>query len=294
VGVSLRERFAGDDKAFADHVKAAYSQLVGASGPLAPSATGEPLVATTPSDGKPHALALIGDRYHPPDYIRPALESALASAAVPTQFVYDVTKPKYARKPGFRAYFAPERLKRFKLLIVFRDGMNWPDPSAKQPQWWLTDEQEEAIVEFIRAGGGLLALHSANALRPWQKTDTPYLKALGSAYNHHGAVDERFSVRVLKTDHPVTRGVADYVAVDERHRPAMLANDITLLLEAGSGDQKSVLGYVRQEGKGRVCYLASGHNRDVLGLPATQRLLANAARWCCGLSIDDFIKRPTF
>ena len=263
VAVRRREKFARDGDAFAGHVKAAYRQLTAA--PPRP-----------PADGKPRALALIGDHYHPPEYIRPPLESALKSIAMPIEFVYDVTK------------LTAQNLKGYQLLIVLRDGIQWPDPSAKsfsKGSWWMTKEQEQAIVEFVRAGNGLLALHNATCLRPWGDLGpvSDYSRALGSRLARHGAADERFKVRVVNKGHPVTRGVNDYTAVDERHILETCADDITVLLEARSGDEDSVLGHVRREGKGRVCYLANGHNRQALELASVQRLIANAARWCCGI-----------
>jgi len=263
VGVPGREEFAQGDKEFARDVEAAYQAL-----------TAEP--ATPAADGKPRALALIGDHYHPPDYIRPALEAARKAVGIPMDFLYDVTKLTAAT------------LSRYRLLIVLRDGMNWPDPAANRPQWWMTDSQEQAIIAFIRAGGGLLALHNANALMPWTEAENPapILRVLGSQYDSHGSSREGYRVRVLKRDHPVTRGVADFTATGERHRPRPLADDMVRLLDASGDGETCLAGYVRAEGKGRVAYLAFGHNREVLELPDVQRLLANAAQWCCGVTSD--------
>ena len=173
-------------------------------------------------------------------------------------------------------------MKPYRLLVVLRDGLTWPDPASDRPTWWMTDRQEQAVIDFVKAGGGLLALHNANALRPWDDKAGPaaILRLLGSQYDGHGSSSERFTVAVLDASHPITRGVGGFQVVGERHRPKLLGAGNTPLLSASSGGETSVAGYVRTEGKGRVFYLALGHNRKALEAPEVQRLLVNGARWC--------------
>jgi len=251
----------GKAESLKDHVKAAYAQL-----------TADP--PPPPVDATPRALALIGDHYHPPSYIRPPLEAAFRTIGMPVEFVYDVTK------------LNAQTLKNVRLLVVLRDGMIWPNPTAEKPDgeavWWMTDEQEKAIADFVQAGGGFLALHNSTALRRINDSECAYRDLLGSTYNGHGAGDEKFTVKVVNADHPVTRGVTEYQASDERHNPILSAKDATVLLQAVSGDKTSVNGYVRAFGKGRVCHLANGHNIEMLQLPQMQQLIGNAALWCCG------------
>ena len=252
----------GTKDSLKDHVKAAWTQLT--------AELPEPQAGLMP-----RALVLIGDHYHPPAYIRPPLEAALQKIGMPARFIYDVTK------------LNAKNLKGVRLLVVLRDGMTWPSPTAQKPEgeavWWMTKDQEKAIAEFVSNGGGFLALHNATALRLIGPDAGLYRDVLGSSYNGHGAGDEKFSMRVVKTDHPVTKGVSEYPAIDERHTPVIHAKDITLLLEAVSGDKTSPNGYVRTYGKGRVCHLANGHNIEMLQCPAMQQLLANAALWCIGV-----------
>jgi len=252
----------GVEGSLKEHVKAAYAQLTADLPEAQFSIT-------------PRALVLIGDHYHPPAYIRPPLESVFAGIGMPVQFIYDVTKLNAANLKGVR------------LLVVLRDGMIWPNPTKEKPEgeavWWMTDEQEKAIVDFVAKGGGYLALHNVTALRRIDANVCAYRDMLGSSYAGHGAGDEKFAVRVAAPDHPVTAGVKDYTASDERHNPTIHAKDITLLMQAVSGGNTSANGYVRIHGKGRVCHLANGHNREMLDLPDVQRLMANAALWCCGI-----------
>ena len=257
VNVPARKEWLVDDNSFSDHVKSVYTQLTAELPELQPSLM-------------PRALVLIGDHYHPPAYIPPSLEPVFQKIGMPAQFIYDVTK------------LNARNLKGIRLLVILRDGMNWPEPDGKNV-FWMTEEQEKAIAEFVSNGGGFLSLHNSTALRRLDDKPSLYRDVLGSSYNGHGPGDEKFDVRVVNSDHPITRGVKAYVAIDERHTPIIHADDITLLMEAVSGDKTSVNGYVRTYGKGRVCHLANGHNLEVLTNPEMQKLMTNAALWCCGI-----------
>jgi hypothetical protein len=189
---------------------------------------------------------------------------------MPYQFIYDVTK------------LNKQNLKGVRLLVILRDGMIWPD-NDKDMVFWMTEDQEKVVDDFVKSGGGFLSLHNSTALKQLDEKQSIYRDVLGSSYNGHGPGDEKFDVKVINKNHPITVGVHDYVAVDERHTPIIHANDITFLTEAVNGDQKSVNGYVRTYGKGRICHLANGHNLEVLTNPEMQKLMANAALWCIGI-----------
>ncbi len=251
VKVPEQTRYARDAKHFETQLKVVYAQLTASVPAPAPAAV-------------PHALVLIGDYYHRPAWSRPPLEAVFEKIGMPTTFIYDVTKLNAASLRGYR------------LLVILRDGMNRPEVGGK-PVWWMTAEQEKAVVEFVERGGGYLALHNATALKEKPAEPGPYRDMLGSSYNGHGPADEKFEVRVVDTTHQITRGVSDYPAVDEHHRPVIHAGDIHVLART-SGNH--VNGYTRGHGAGRICYLATGHHRAMLELPSMQQLMANAALWC--------------
>ncbi|GAB6188051.1 hypothetical protein JCM17478_35530 [Thermopirellula anaerolimosa] len=225
----------------------------------------------TPSR-RPRALALIGDRYHDPAYIRPPLEAAMEKAGVAVAFLYDVR------------HLTPQVVFQYDVLIILRDGMLWPNPqpdgSFGKAVFWLTEEQEMTVASFVWGGGGFLALHNATALKALDETESLYRRVLGASYAGHGPEQEGYYVRILNGSHPVTQGVQDYFVEDERHWPRLHVSDALILLESASGEQTSLHGFVRAFGLGRVCYLANGHNRRVLESDPMQRMLHNAARWC--------------
>ncbi len=229
-------------------------------------------VPTAPS-GKPRAIALIGDRYHHPGYIRPPLEKVCQKVNVPVAFIYDVR------------LLNSSVLQEYDLLIILRDGMLWPSPSGddefgKERVFWLTPEQEMAIAQFVAAGRGFLALHNATALKGLDDQESLYRQVLGATYAGHGKEREEYCVRITDQRHPVAQNVEGYEVIDERHWPKLHVTDAWIFLEAASSDRRSIHGFTRTYGKGRVCYLANGHNREVLESAAMQQLMENAIRWC--------------
>jgi type 1 glutamine amidotransferase len=135
---------------------------------------------------RPRALALIGDRYHSPTYIRDGLAPAFLRENIPVIFIENVEA------------LNAESLKDFQLLVILRDGMNWPNGYEKEPVKWLTEAQQQAIWDFVHNGGGFLPLHNAQGIYP---PGGLYYKLLGGDYGGHPdpAV---FTIRVEDKNHP--------------------------------------------------------------------------------------------
>jgi len=202
-------------------------------------------------------LVVIGDSPHEPGH--------LEAAGVAARLAVDPRS------------ISEETLRSVELLVLLRDGYWWPDGPEKPPRQWMTLEQERAIAAFVERGGGFLALHNATGLYPEKG---PYLELLGGTYEGHGPL-ERFRVRVVDRAHSVTRGVEDYEVADEQHTPRPDLSKVHVILESRSAEGvQAAAGWVRQAGRGRVCYLANGHTRDALNEPMFQKLIRNGIAWC--------------
>jgi type 1 glutamine amidotransferase len=214
---------------------------------------------------RPRALALIGDRFHSPVYIRDGLTPAFARENIPVTFIENVE----ALTAG--------SLKDHQLLVILRDGMNWPEGYEKPHVTWMTDAQQQSIWDFVNTGGAFLPLHNAQGLYP---PGGLYYKLFGGDYGGHPdpAV---FTVRIENKDHPITAGVEDYEIFDEQHMVKYFLDREHELLRSIARDNKAAsAGWWQEVGKGRMAYLSMGHTPEGLGHPMTQRLIRNAMRWC--------------
>jgi type 1 glutamine amidotransferase len=213
---------------------------------------------------RPRALALLGDRYHSPVYARDALSRALALENIPATFIEEVTA------------LNKQSLGEHQLLIILRDGMNWPDGYDKPHVQWMTPEQQQAIWDFVNNGGGFLALHNAQGIYP---PGGLYYKLFGGDYGGHPE-PYVFTIRVENKDHPVTAGVEDFEIFDEQHTVKYFLDREHLLMRSISrANLEAPAGWWREMGKGRFCYLAPGHTPEALNHPMMQRLIRNAVNW---------------
>jgi len=167
-----------------------------------------------------------------------------------------------------------ERLRETDLVVFYCEG-RWDsqDPASRR----LTPNQEAALVVYVEQGGSFLGVHGATVFR---EEYSLYPDMLGGRFVSHAAYSE-FPVRIRDTAHAVTQGVGDYSVMDEPYVVERYPGSDVLLTGAWDGDAHP-LGWVKHHGKGRVCYLANGHDRASLDHPEVQRLLRNAARWCAG------------
>ena len=242
-------------------MRALYLSILLAA-PLAAQTTNTSKVYSTAQ--RPRALALLGDRYHSPVYARDALSRALVIENIPATFIEEVTA------------LNKQSLGEHQLLIILRDGMNWPDGYDKPHVQWMTPEQQQAIWDFVNNGGGFLALHNAQGIYP---PGGLYYKLFGGDYGGHPE-PYVFTIRVENKDHPVTAGVEDFEIFDEQHTVKYFLDREHLLMRSISrANLEAPAGWWREMGKGRFCYLAPGHTPEALNHPMMQRLIRNAVNW---------------
>jgi hypothetical protein len=96
-----------------------------------------------------------------------------------------------------------------------------------------------------------------------------------------------FKVKVVNPDHPITRGVRDFIVTDEQHYMAYDLDPKYVLLRSfnedgltyGKWGASCEAGWAYELGKGRICYLAPGHMIANLWNPEFEKLQQNAVRW---------------
>ena len=237
---------------------------------------------------KRRALALIGDRYHNPDYIRVSLDKVFQDLDIAIDYTMEYSALSAAL------------LKPYQLLLILRDGMVWPggylgpdaynyeanlqDPfPAPKPVTWIREEQGVAVKDFVAAGGGFYALHNSSHISLSSKA---YREVMGGAYFGHPPL-RPFQVRATANAHPITAGLKPFVVNDEQHYVDYDKDPRFVILESENLDgltyegrgTKAPAGWAYDHGKGRVVFTAVGHTNHALWNPQHVELQKRAVRW---------------
>lgn len=240
---------------------------------------------------RPQALALIGDRYHNADYIRVSLDRVFKAVGIAVD--YTILYDQLSR----------DLLKNYQLFLCLRDGMIWPNgylgPDAyadyerglenenefprSKPENWITEEQGAAVKQFVMAGGGFYSMHNNSHV---SLASQNYRDVMGGAYVGHPPL-RPLQVRVVDKEHPITRGIPDFMVNDEQHFVTYDKDPKHVILESVNVDgldyenhgMKSVAGWAYEYGHGRVVFTAVGHTNHAMWVPAYFELQKRAVQW---------------
>ena len=147
----------------------------------------------------------------------------------------------------------------------------------------MKPEQGKAVRQFVEAGGAALLMHNVTNVG---LTDPDFRHVLGAAYAGHPPI-RTFKVKVTNPNHPITKGVKDFIITDEQHYMEYDKDRKNIFLETVNEEGLTIATWAPplrgdgryDYGKGRVCYLSPGHLLTVLWNPEYLKLQHNAVRW---------------
>jgi len=241
--------------------------------------------------GLHRALALVGDRFHNADYIRVSLDRVFKELNIPIDYTIEYDS------------ISSSLLKNYQLFLCFRDGQIWPGGYLGPDAWsdysknletaadfptqktatWMTEDQGEAIKDFVNAGNGFYALHNSSHISLSSKN---YREVMGGAYISHPPL-RPFRVRPTGNKHPITEGITEFMVNDEQHYVTYDKDPKHVLLEAENVDglpfqtlgTKSISAWAYDFGKGRVVFTAVGHTNHAMWAPQYLEIQKRSVRW---------------
>ena len=182
----------------------------------------------------------------------------------------------------------------------------------------LGPQAEQAIESFVRDGKGIVIVHGADyafgtleILGDYQshtgKTEPPwkaYGEMVGAVWSAeapktgHGT-RHVFPVKVVKRDHPVTRGLPEtLLASDELYHSFRMTTPVEVLASAfdapeynGTGKEEPLI-WVKTWGKGRVFHTALGHDVAAMMESAFLRPFLRGTEWAATGDVVEAPPRP--
>jgi type 1 glutamine amidotransferase len=168
--------------------------------------------------------------------------------------------------------FESSSLERYDVVVLNYGFWNEPEPS---------DEGKQAILDYVKSGKGLVAVHFASSsFQDWDE----YRELLGRVWvkgtGGHGPRGE-FTVKIDDPQHPVTAGLSDFQADDELYAKLSGDAEIDVLASAHSDWSGKVepIVFVKPYGKGRVVHNVLGHDTRARENPAFQKLFVRGVEW---------------
>ncbi len=190
---------------------------------------------------------------------------------------YDDIEYKEVVQPKANEVFTDGTVKKYDVLVFY---------DLWQP---ISDAQKEGFVQYLKDGGGLVALHHCLAsYQEWPeflniiggryllKEQTIAGKQLpASGYKH----DEVMNVTVADKDHPITKGIDDFQIHDETYSNFYTIPDVHVLLKTDHPNSSPNLAWTQTYGKGKIAYIQLGHDHLAFENPNYRKLVAQAIRW---------------
>jgi type 1 glutamine amidotransferase len=171
----------------------------------------------------------------------PTAAAAIAKAATAAGLL-----PEISADP---AKFTPAQLAQYAAVVLIA--------TAGEPLGSPGTTQIQALVDFVTAGGGLVAIENANHS---YETSQVYMALMGGDFNGHSGYGPDTCYK--DGNHPSVMRLPDsFPVVDEIYYFSKFRVDNQVVLRCGS--DKRPISWVRTEGAGRFFYTALGHDDSI-------------------------------
>jgi len=138
----------------------------------------------------------------------------------------------------------------------------------------ISDAQLNGLSHFIAQGKGFVGIHSAaDSFR-----DSPDYRAFIGGYFVTHPRFRQYQVSIVDPEHPITKDMVEFTVEDEQY---ILDYDsrVNILCSALWRGKAMPVAWTKPWGKGRVFYLALGHNPEACRQEGFRILLTRGAFW---------------
>jgi type 1 glutamine amidotransferase len=169
-------------------------------------------------------------------------------------------------------------LARYDVAVLHFENWEQPAPGLKA---------RANLRQFVEGGKGVVLLHFACGA--WHDEWPEFVNIAGRVWaglngRQHDPYGT-FRVEIVKPDHPLVRGMADFETQDELYTCLTGEVPIEVLAQAKSkADGKYYpMAFIHNCGQGRSFHCTLGHNVQALSVPSVQELFRRGCAWAAGL-----------
>ncbi len=175
--------------------------------------------------------------------------------------------------------FSADSLKRFRAIVLLSCTTDPKNPQSE----WLVGDRRTALQQFVRGGGGIIAIHAAadsHYFWPW------YGRMIGGHFASHPAGTPKGQVTIVAPSDPVVQGLPRSI---ERSDEWYYFDDydpvskVLVTLDPSSIGEKDInpnpVAWTRQINDGRIFYTAMGHTTESYSEPFFLQHVANGLDW---------------
>ena len=175
--------------------------------------------------------------------------------------------------------FSTDRLRQFRAIVLLSCTTDPKNPGSE----WLVGDRRAALQQFVRRGGGIVAIHAAADSHyhwPW------YGRLIGGHFTRHPAGTPAGTVTVIDRAHPAVRRLASTIRRTDEwyyfddYDPT---SKLLVTLDPSSIGEKDVnpnpVSWAREVDGARVFYTAMGHTRESYSDPWFLRHVADGLDW---------------
>jgi len=177
------------------------------------------------------------------------------------------------------AVFSAVSLRRFRAIVLLSCTTDPKDPQSE----WLVGDRRDALQQFVRGGGGIVAIHAAADSHyhwPW------YGRMIGGHFARHPAGTPKGKVTVVAPEDSTMLGLPRSVSrIDEwyyfdDYDPV---SKVLLTLDPQSIGEEDInpnpIAWKREINEGRVFYTAMGHTKESYSEPFFLRVVGQGLDW---------------
>ncbi|MFP4661562.1 MAG: ThuA domain-containing protein [Halanaerobiales bacterium] len=209
-------------------------------------------------------LALVGDFYHPEDYLRKGLNNIFEEGDQ-----YSIIIKENHQEIDWN------EINKYDLFILAASGQLNPEESD---EIWMTENHQKILDKYISEGGSILVLHSGLAGYP---TDGLFREITRGHFIEHPPEHPEIKIKAIENGHYITKEIEEFTIVDEQYFVEVDQEDTTPVLKAESDEFGfSIAGWVHPYKEGRVCCITPGHTLEVLDHEMMKRIIIASVEWC--------------